>query len=165
MNNRGYFGIGVYHPKHEENVGTLWRSAFAFHAAFIFTVGRRFHKQASDTPKAWHHVPMLNYCDMEDFLRHMPHDCPLIGVEIAPNAHPLDRFVHPERCIYLLGAEDHGLPTAVINKCQSVLEVANLRTCLNVATAGSLVLYDRQVKRVAGKVEQWVHSRFGGGGA
>jgi len=25
---RGYFGIGIYLPKTETNLGTLWRSAF-----------------------------------------------------------------------------------------------------------------------------------------
>lgn len=31
---RGYYGIGIYHPKTTENVGTLWRSAHNFGADF-----------------------------------------------------------------------------------------------------------------------------------
>jgi hypothetical protein len=34
---RGYFGIGIYHGKTEENIGTLWRSAYAYGADFVFT--------------------------------------------------------------------------------------------------------------------------------
>lgn len=36
---RGYFGIGVYHSKNADNIGTLWRSAAIFGADFIFTNG------------------------------------------------------------------------------------------------------------------------------
>lgn len=50
---RGYCGIGIFHPKFEVNQGTLWRTALAFHANFMFTVGHRFRWQSSDTTKAW----------------------------------------------------------------------------------------------------------------
>lgn len=46
---RGYFGVAVYRPKTEANIGTLWRSATAYGAAFLATVGQRHQRQASDT--------------------------------------------------------------------------------------------------------------------
>lgn len=52
MNKRGYFGIGIYNPKTETNMGTLWRSAYNFGADFIFTIGMRYKKMGSDTAKA-----------------------------------------------------------------------------------------------------------------
>ena len=33
----------------------------------------------------------------------------LVGVEMDENAMDLETFHHPRRCVYLLGAEDHGL--------------------------------------------------------
>ncbi len=154
MNSRGFFGVGIYHPKHEVNQGTLWRSAFAFGANFAFTVGQRFKKQASDVPRAWHHVPMYHYRDLDDLVEHLPHDCMLVGVELDERSHPLDRFVHPERCCYLLGAEDHGLPPAVIERCHALVQVPGLKTCLNVATAGSLVMYDRHIQKIGTKTKR-----------
>lgn len=151
MNTRGYYGIGIYHGKHEENQGTLWRSAYNFGAAFIFTIGKRFQKQAADTPKAYHHVPMYNYVDMEDFTRHLPHACPIVAVELTEDATPLDRFCHPERCIYLLGAEDHGLPQNVLGWCHHRVIVPGAKNCLNVATAGSIVMYDRTIQKTGTK--------------
>ena len=50
----GYFGVGVVKPKHEENVGTLWRSAWQMGADFIFTVSARFKYEASDTVSYTH---------------------------------------------------------------------------------------------------------------
>lgn len=34
-----YFAIGIYHPKTEMNMGTLWRSAYQLGASYIFTIG------------------------------------------------------------------------------------------------------------------------------
>lgn len=146
MTARGYCGIGVYGSKSSANVGTLWRSAGNMGAAFIFTVGRRFPHQAADTIKAWKHVPYLEV-DALDQLP-IPKGCALVGVEQAPRARSLPGFKHPERAIYLLGAEDRGLPPETLACCDHIVEIPSDR-CLNVATAGSIVLYDRNAKAVA----------------
>jgi tRNA G18 (ribose-2'-O)-methylase SpoU len=143
---RGYFGIGIQHTKNAINVGTLWRSAQAFGAGFIFTIGRRYKGQASDTTKAWKHIPLLHYNDLDDFFNHMPHDCRLVGVEIEDQAVALPSYTHPERAIYLLGAEDHGLTSEAIRRCHDIVEIPS-RFCLNVSTAGSVIMYDRRAKR------------------
>lgn len=144
---RGYFGIGIYNVKNGINVGGLWRHAQAFNASFIFTVGMRYRRrEASDTTAAMRHIPMFCYEDADDFLSHRPKDCSLVGVEIVAGSIPLGRFDHPERAIYLLGAEDHGLPSQLIEKCQVVVEIPT-RLCLNVASAGAIVMYDRNTKR------------------
>ncbi len=36
---RGYFGIGVEGISKPMNLGSLWRTAHAFGASFVFTVG------------------------------------------------------------------------------------------------------------------------------
>jgi hypothetical protein len=41
----GYFGIGIIGPKTPENVGTLWCTAHALGAAWIFTVGHRYSRR------------------------------------------------------------------------------------------------------------------------
>lgn len=142
---RGYFGIGIYHPKIECNLGTLWRSANCFGASFIFTIGHRYKHQCSDTTKAWRHIPLISYTTFDQFLECIPKDCKLIGIEQNISASYLTRFCHPERCIYLLGAEDNGLPKSVINTCQFIVEISTI-FCLNIATAGAIVMYDRKCK-------------------
>ena len=143
--NRGYFGIGIYNGKAESNVGTLWRSAFQLGASFIFTIGRRYPQQSSDTTKCWKHVPAFVYSQWDEFFAGRPFDCPLIGIEMG--GLPLDGFYHPERAIYLLGAEDNGLPPAVLNCCQQVVSIPSVRTeSYNVSVAGSIVMYDRLIK-------------------
>lgn len=111
----------------------------------MFTVGRKAKKQPSDTICSWRHVPYLVYPDFDDFYVHLPYDCILVGVEISGGAEPLETFNHPQRAVYLLGAEDNGIPKDILSRCHKVICV-DTRFCLNVAVAGSIVLYDRRAK-------------------
>jgi tRNA G18 (ribose-2'-O)-methylase SpoU len=145
---RGYSGIAIYHPKSEVNVGTLWRTAFLYDVAFIATIGHRYHKQASDTPGTANHVPLFEYESFDEFYSNLPYDCPLVGVELDEAAVPLTDFVHPQRCVYLLGAEDHGLPGQILDRCHRKVMIPTVRDfSMNVSVAGSLVLFDRYAKR------------------
>ena len=74
MSNRGYFGIGCTNMKAIVNYGTLFRSAICFGADFIFLIGKRFKKQASDTMCSWRHIPLYEYQTCEEFLDLVEHD-------------------------------------------------------------------------------------------
>jgi len=140
---RGFFEIGIYQSKTPANIGTLWRSAYQLGATGIFVIGKRYQKQASDVLSAIKYIPLRQYETVEHFLENRPHDTQLIAVEMGGK--PLSGFVHPERATYLLGAEDHGLPKAVLSKCQHIISLESIRTnSYNVAVAGSLVMYHRQ---------------------
>ena len=139
---RGYFGIGVYNPKTEINIGTLWRGAYCFGASFIFTIGKRYKKQSSDTTKAWRTIPLYEYIDFIDFKKHIPYDCQPICIENDENAKGIKNFVHPERCVYILGAEDHGLSKEILNTYKTHI-IIPAKMCLNVAVAGSIIMFDR----------------------
>lgn len=143
---RGYFGVAVYRPKTEVNVGTLWRTASAYGAAFLATVGRRYERQPSDTARSDLDTPLHHYADTVDLTSHLPHGCPLIGVELTPEATPLPAFTHPPRALYLLGAEDHGLPPSVLRSCHAVIQIPSpCERSLNVAVAGSIVIAHRHL--------------------
>lgn len=141
---KGYFGIGIWQHKHDCNVGTLFRSAYAFGADFLFTVGRPYKKQASDTPNAVKHIPYYNYVSTDDFLKHLPKDCRLVAVEITDEATPIENFVHPERAIYVLGSEAQTLPKRILDA--SLVVKINTKICLNVSTAGSIAIFHRKAQ-------------------
>lgn len=138
-------GIGIERGKTVENLGTLFRSAVCLGADFVFTIGGRYHPQASDTVRSWTHLPYVAYPTLEAFTETRPFDTPLIGVELTDDARPLERFVHPRRALYLLGPEDGSLSNAALALCQDVIAFQS-RYCLNVAAAGTVLLYDRQTK-------------------
>jgi tRNA G18 (ribose-2'-O)-methylase SpoU len=142
---RGYYGIGIENALKEVNVGTLWRSAGCFNANFIYTIGAQYHYQCSDTAKTFRHLPYWRFRDFEDFYDHMPYDCRLVGIEITPEAVLLPEFEHPERAVYLLGSEGNGLSKVALERCHYLVRIPSL-LCLNVAAAGTVVLYDRLAK-------------------
>lgn len=143
---RGYFGIGVYHPKTEENIGTLWRSAYAFGASCIFVIGRRYRHQASDTVKAPLSIPMYEFQTLEEFEARKPWNCQTVCIEITKEAKSLVNVNHYDRTFYVLGAEDKGLPASFM-KGKSVIQIPT-KVCLNVAVAGSIIMYDRISKEL-----------------
>lgn len=139
---RGYFGIGIYQPKNSVNIGTLWRTANILGASFMFTIGRRYKHQCSDVLKTPKHIPLYNYETFEEFKNHLPHDCVITAVEMGEGATEVSEFSHPERTVYMLGAEDYGIPEAVLKKCHRLVKLKGERS-MNVSVAGSIVLYDR----------------------
>lgn len=143
----GFFGIGIYCPKHEENIGTLWRHAYLYNASFIFTIGNKYKNQCSDTIKATRHIPLYHYESWGDFKNAIPAHTNLVGVEMDEKAQFLSGFKHPKNAIYILGSESFGLPKNIVDDCDSVVKIESLRPqSMNVSTAGTLVIYDRTVK-------------------
>lgn len=142
---RGYFGIGIENGKTEMNVGTLWRSASLFGAQYLFTIGRRYKKQCSDTMKSYRHIPLFHYDTFEEFYKALPYDARLVGVELDERAVQIAQYNHPERCVYLLGAEDNGLSKNALSKCHAIVQLPG-EFSMNVAVAGSIVMFDRQQK-------------------
>lgn len=137
-----YFEIGIYQPRSEVNVGTLWRSAQQLGAAGIFTIGRAYRRQASDPFHAEGSLPLRCYASFDDFLAARPQGAQLVGIEMG--GVPLAQFEHPAQCIYLLGSEDNGLPRHVLEKCNALVALEAVRQAsYNVAVSGSIVLYHR----------------------
>lgn len=115
----------------------------------MFTVGRRYERQGADTPKTPNAVPLVHFASVDDLHAHLPWSCPLVGVELTPESKPLPDFWHPPRACYLLGAEDHGLTNDALDRCHYLVQIPGARWCLNVATAGSIVVYGRMMREVA----------------
>ena len=137
-----YFEIGIFNPRNDENIGTLWRSAYQLGAAGIFTIGRAYKHQPSDVVKAKYKIPLRHYLDFEAFESARPVGAVLVGIEMS--GIPLAQFRHPPQAVYLLGSEAAGLPPKVLARCNAVVTVEAVnRASYNLAVAGSLVMYSR----------------------
>lgn len=139
------FGIVVLYPKSTDNYGTLFRSAQNFGASFLSTVGARFKIQSSDTQKSWRHVPTFNFSCWKDFIDHAPVDWIPVAVEICEGASSLHNFQHPKSCFYIFGPEDSSIPPDILMEISRKVFIPSIR-CLNLAVAGSIVIYDRIAK-------------------
>ncbi len=141
---RGYFGIGVERLSKPMNAGNLFRSAQAFGAGFLFTVDGSYRQRqaASDTSRSTHQLPYYEFDSVANMI--LPERCLLIGIELLDDAVDLPTFKHPVRAAYVLGPERGSLSTEMLAKCDHVIKIPTA-FCINVATAGAIVLYDRTV--------------------
>ena len=94
---------------------------------------------------AWASIPLYHYTSMVDLKNHLPYSTKLVAIEISEQAKPIKSFEHPTRAVYLLGSEGIGLPPGVMSDCHDIIKLPGSQP-LNVAVAGSLVMYDRLTK-------------------
>lgn len=143
MDTRGYFGLGVYGISKPMNVGNLVRTAHAFGASFVFLIDPHVAMAdigGTDTSDTGRSIPLYIFDSIDRMV--LPHGCRLVGIELLREAIELPSFRHPRQALYLLGPELDSLPRAVLDRCDHVARIPT-RFCVNVATAGAVVLYDR----------------------
>jgi tRNA G18 (ribose-2'-O)-methylase SpoU len=145
---RGYFGIGAEHISKPLNLGNLVRSAHAFGASFVFTIGAapELYHFKSDTSKAGTHLPYYHWENLEEM--RLPRGCHLVGVELMEEAVDLPSFSHPLQAAYVLGPELGSLSPELVARCDYLVRIP-AEFCINVAMAGAIVMYDRM--RVLGR--------------
>ncbi|SNY90628.1 SpoU rRNA Methylase family protein [Cohaesibacter sp. ES.047] len=155
---RGYFAIGVEGLSKEGNFGNLVRTAHAFGASFFFTIAaeKSFAQPGTDTSNSSDHLPYYPWASGDAM--QLPHDCRLVGVELTDDAVDLPSFRHPTKAAYILGPERGNLTRGMQDRCEFIIKIPT-RFCLNVATAGAIIMYDR-VQSMGGFTERPV--RVGG---
>lgn len=140
---RGFFGIGVEGISKQMNAGSIFRSAHAFGASFVFTVNAQYSRQLgnqADTSDFTSHVPFYAFPDIDTML--LPRGCDLVGVELTDDAIDLPSFHHPTRCAYILGPERGSLSQEMIDRCRFTIKIPT-SFCVNVGVAAAITMYDR----------------------
>jgi len=144
---RGYFAIGIEGASKAGNIGNLMRTAHGFGAAFVFAIApalksaeRRNLRARTDTSKTETQIPYYEFDSLAGLK--LPKGCALVGVELIDDAQEMPAFRHPLNAAYILGSERYSLSDGVIAACDHVIKIPT-KFCLNVATAGAVVMYDR----------------------
>lgn len=140
---RGYFGVGVEGISKAMNVGSIFRTAHAFGASFVFTVNASYAEGEggrADTSGALGHTPFYEFPDRQSMI--LPDKCALVGVELIEDSIELPSFRHPSRAAYILGPERDSLSPAMLERCDFVVKIP-MQFCVNVGVAAALVMYDR----------------------
>jgi tRNA G18 (ribose-2'-O)-methylase SpoU len=142
---RGYFGIGIEGGSKSRNIGTLFRSANAFGASFVFAVNPQYKSQIarqSDTSDSADNVPFYSFDTLDEML--LPKGCQLVAIELTEDAIELPSFRHPRRAAYVLGPERGNVSPEMLARCDHVIKIP-MSFCINVAIAGNIVMYDRMI--------------------
>lgn len=142
---RGYFGIGVERIHKVMNVGSLFRTAHAFGASFVFTVAATYPRRmgaradTSDTPGQ---LPFYDFPEVDSLI--LPQGCRLVGIELTEDAIELPSFGHPPQAAYVMGPERGSLSPEMTARCDFVVKIPT-QFCVNVGLAGAIVMYDRML--------------------
>ena len=136
--------LAVWEVTKEHNVGSLVRTAHATGVSEVILVGERdWNTYAARTAELY--TTIVHLPDQEALLEHLRRSSwSLVAGELDPRAVSLFAAECPERPCFLLGAELGGVPSPLLEAAELVVQVPQwgLVPCLNVAVAGSLVLYD-----------------------
>jgi tRNA G18 (ribose-2'-O)-methylase SpoU len=144
---RGYFGIGVEGISKPMNLGSLWRTAHAFGASFVFTIGANYTQregERADTSKTSDQVPLYEFANLAAF--RLPKGCTLVGIEILDGAIELPSFPHPRQAAYVLGPERGRLSPELAARCAHLVKIPT-RFSVNLALAGAIAMYDRTLSQ------------------
>jgi tRNA G18 (ribose-2'-O)-methylase SpoU len=140
---RGYFGVGAERISKAMNLGAVLRTAHAFGASFVFTIGAHHRSRdvrLADTSRTEGHVPLYEWGSVEEL--RLPKGCALVGVELDPEAIDLPSFKHPPNAAYVLGPEKGDLSPTAKSACAHLVKIPT-KFCVNLSVAAALVMYDR----------------------
>jgi tRNA G18 (ribose-2'-O)-methylase SpoU len=140
---RGYFGIGVERVSKAMNVGSLFRTAHAFGASFVFSIATDYDRRKAglaDTSDAARTLPLYEFDNAGAVA--LPRECSLVAVEITDDAAELPSFRHPRCAAYVFGAERGGLSPELLALADHVVKIPT-RFSVNLAISGAIVMYDR----------------------
>lgn len=141
---RGFAAIGLDRCKNTANLGGVLRAAHCYGAASVAVSGGRMGKYATDTAKAYLHIPCLN---VDDIMAARPFHATAVVVELCDRARSIVNFVHPEAAYYIFGPEDGSVSKRVIEQSQIVIHIPTAN-CMNLAATVNVVLYDRLMKSI-----------------
>lgn len=152
------FAIAAWEISKEHNVGTLVRTAHAAAAEEVILLGEReWNVKAARTAENYTRIVQLP-AEPDALRDHLDTArWNLVAVELAENSTNIFDAVYPERPCFLLGAELGGVPPELLSEAELVVQIPQwgLVPCLNLAVAGSLVVYDYLAKRHhAGKMRR-----------
>lgn len=141
--------LAAWNISKEHNVGSLVRTAHAAAATEVLLVGsREWNVEAARTAELYTDVVHLPD-DPEAFLAHLAAGhWNLVAVELDPRAVNLFEAQYPERPCFLLGAELGGVPPRLLDAASMIVQIPQwgLVPSLNLAVAGSIVVYDHLAK-------------------
>lgn len=141
--------IALINPKHAANVGMVVRLASCYGLGQVWWTGKRVDLDISQRTRLPREERMKGYQDVSmiqhDHLFDQFEGVTPVAIEVRENSESLYDFEHPKNALYVFGPEDGSIDNKYLRHCHRFVVIPT-RHCLNLATAVSTVLWDRQYK-------------------
>lgn len=142
---RGFFGVGVQYASKAGNIGAIYRTAHAFGASFIFSIGANYKSVSySDTSSSTSHIPYYKFNNFSKEL--LPVGTKIVAVELTQDAISLPNFYHPLNAVYILGPEKGSITNDILDISDYKIKIPT-SFCVNVSIAAAITLYDRKLSK------------------
>ncbi len=139
---RVHAALALCHPRFDINLGVAIRSAEAAGFQEVFVIGREevFRSPARGTERVLdlHYAP-----DAAALIRlARERDYQLVAIQQTPDSVPFHHAVYPPRPLFIVGAEDRGMPAPLRLGADLVVEIPQfgIIDSLNVAAAATTVI-------------------------
>jgi tRNA G18 (ribose-2'-O)-methylase SpoU len=137
------FHVAIENLRHDLNIGSIVRTANAFAAAEVHVVGRRrWNRRGAMVTDRYQHV--RHHPDVQAFARWAGEaGLPVLGVDNAVGAVPLETYCLPRACVLVFGQEGPGLSAEAVAACDAVLAIAQFGSTrsINVGAAAGIALH------------------------
>jgi tRNA G18 (ribose-2'-O)-methylase SpoU len=137
------FHVAIENWQHDRNIGTVVRTANAFLAAEVHIVGRRrWNRRGAMVTDRYQHL--RHHPTIDELVRWSEGaEVPIVGVDILPDAVPLETTALPEACVLLFGQEGPGLSSAAREACAVVCSIAQFGSTrsINAGVAAGIAMH------------------------
>jgi tRNA G18 (ribose-2'-O)-methylase SpoU len=140
---RHAFHVAIENWQHDFNIGTVVRNANAFLAGEVHIVGRRrWNRRGAMVTDRYQHV--RHHPSVDDFAHWVAAEqMEAIGIDIIPEARPIEAASLPARCVLVFGQEGPGLSAEMLDHCVGVYSIAQFGSTrsINAGVASGIAMH------------------------
>lgn len=137
------FHVAIENWQHDFNIGTIVRNANAFLASEVHIIGkRRWNRRGAMVTDRYQHV--RHHPAIEDLqVWAAAKGLPLVGIDIIPEATPIEAATLPRRCMLLFGQEGPGLSAKALQVCTAVYAITQFGSTrsINLGVASGITMH------------------------
>ena len=145
--------VAAWNMKNPGNIGSLIRVLDNVGGTELFLLDDENPKRESQIRKtaglSYDHV-RVHRVSGEWFFRNLPEDYSVCAVETSTGSENIFLTGLPQKIIFLMGNEMHGLPVAFLEKCNHVVHIPMTGACksMNVSHALAVILFEWLRKQI-----------------
>lgn len=145
--------VAAWKVKNPENIGSLIRVLDNIGGTELFLLDDENPKRESQIRStaglSYNHV-RVSRVSGEWFFQNLPKGYSVCAIETSTGSENLFRAELPEKIIFLLGSEIHGLPQSFLEKCRQVVHIPMTGRCksMNISHALAVTLFEWLRKRL-----------------
>ncbi|MEN6453640.1 MAG: TrmH family RNA methyltransferase [Prolixibacteraceae bacterium] len=139
--------VAAWNMKNPENIGSLIRVLDNAGGTELFLLDDENRKRESQIRKtaglSYDHV-RVHRVSGDWFFQHLPEGYSVCAVETSTGSENIFQTELPQKVIFLMGSEIHGLPVSILEKCEQVVHIPMTGACksMNISHALAVSLFE-----------------------